>query len=374
MKNVSLKVTLCYQSKSKNYSKLDLLDCVSKSIEIVEKDIGTYNILLDEIEDGNSKINTHNNIIKLIKESNLVIFEISDLNKSIMFELGVAMGINKKILILREENILGRLPYEVHPNQFLSYKKSDLVNFKNQLAGKIKRIILDFKPENILPQESINKILSRYFQSIKTNNEVDEQFNKLIEKTKVNFYYIGTMGFLTKTNDIDWIEKLAQKNPKPKIYRLIFLKDLKEFYELYQNSEVLENYCKWLAKYYIHVKLGNVKLFDCPDVGIWKAGMSITISDEEELIVSTGNFEEFNTKGVWIKNKEIGFFFKEYSKILAAAFSKKINHLDMIKYFNLSSQDKTLNFLKSLPDSVEDEKIERLCIEYVEQYFLEKNE
>ncbi len=371
MKDITLKITLCYQYNSEHFSKLDLLDCVTKSIDIVNHEIETFNLVFDEIEEGSASMNMHENIHKVIEESHLVIFEISDLNKNVLYELGLVKGLKKRFLLLREDNIKEKLPFDIAPFQYLSYKKSDLLNFKNQLASKVKRIVSLFQPEDIFSENSINKLLSNYFQPIKSDDDVEKLFNQLLSKTKLNFYYIGTIGFLTNTNNIDWIEKLIQKKPKPNIYRIVFLRNLKEVYQVYQNSEILENYCRWLAKYYIHVKLNNIKLFDCPDVGIWKAGMSIITSDENELIILTGNFEEFNTKGIWIKHEEVGSIFKEYSKVLAVGYSKKVNHLDMIKYFNLGDKASTLKFLESLPKTVEDEQIEKLCAEFIEKSFLE---
>ncbi|XLS29627.1 hypothetical protein ACJD0Z_02125 [Flavobacteriaceae bacterium M23B6Z8] len=373
MKDIPLKITLCYQYNSEHYSKLDLLDCVTKSIEIVNKDLETFSLSFDEIEEGSSGVNMHQNIHTIIEESHLVIFEISDLNKNVLYELGLVKGLKKKFLLLREEGVKEKLPFDIAPFQYMSYNKNDLLNFKNRLGAKIKRVLSTFKPEDIFSENSINRLLSNYFQVINSNDDVEKQFDQLLDKTKLNFYYIGTIGFLTNTNNIDWIEKLVAKNPKPNIYRIVFLQNLKEVYKVYQNSEILENYCKWLAKYYIHVKLNNIKLFDCPDVGIWKAGMSIIISDENELIILTGNFEEFNTKGIWIKHDEIGYNFKEYSKVLAVAYSKKINHLDMIKYFNVGDKQSALDFLESLPKTVEDEEIEALCSSYIERSFLDNN-
>ena len=370
MKDISLKITLCYQYNSKNYSKLDLLECVARSIDIANKEIDIYNLVFSEIEEGSLSVNMHDNIHKAIEESHLVIFEISDLNQNVLYELGLTKGLKKNFLLLREDSVKDKLPFDIAPYQYLSYKKDDLLSFKNHLASKIKRVINSLQPEDILFENSMNKILSKYFQPIKSNGDVERLFNQLLEKSSLNFYYIGTIGFLTNTNNIDWIEKLVQKKPRPNIYRIVFLQNLKEVYNVYQNSEVLESYCKWLAKYYIHVKLNNIKLFDCPDVGIWKAGMSIITSDENELIILTGNFEEFNTKGIWIRHDEIGSIFKEYSKVLAVAYSKKVNHLDMIKYFNLGDKNITLSFLESLPKSVEDEEVERLCSDYIEKSFL----
>ena len=373
MNNITLKVTLCYQFNSEHYSKLDLLDCVTKSIDVVNAEIETFNLVFDEVEEGNAAVNMHDNFHRVIEDSHLVIFEISDLSKNVLYELGLVKGLKKKFILLRENRIKDNLPFDIAPFQYLSYRKEDLLNFKNQLAGKIKRIVSTFKPEDIFSENSINKLLSNYFQPIKSNADVEKQFNDLLCKTNLNFYYIGTIGFLTNTNSIDWIEKLIQKKPKPNIYRIVFLQNLKEIYQVYQNAEILENYCKWLAKYYIHVKLNNIKLFDCPDVGIWKAGMSIITSDENELIILTGNFEEFNTKGIWIKQDEVGSIFKEYSKVLAVGYSKKVSHLDMIKYFNIGDKKATLRFLEQLPKTVEDELIDPLCKEYIEQSFFESS-
>jgi hypothetical protein len=343
---------------------------VSKSIESVNKEIDTYSLVFDEIEEGNGSINMHDNIHKVIEESHLVIFEISDLSRNVLYELGLAKGLKKKFLLLREAEIKDQLPFDIAPFQFLVYRGDELPKFKNQLAGKIKRTISQFKPGDIFSENSISKLLSNHFQAIRSNIDVEKQFNSLLEKTKLNFYYIGTIGFLTEENSIDWIEKLIKKVPKPNIYRIVFLQNLKEVYKVYQNSEILESYCRWLSKYYIHVKRNNIKLFNCPDVGIWKAGMSVITSDENEVIILTGNFEEFNTKGMWVKQVEIGAIFKEYSKVLAVGYSKKISHLDMIKYFDLGQKGQAIDFLESLPQNVEDHIIQEVCAEYIKNCFI----
>lgn len=370
MKKINLKITLCYQHKSEFYSKLDLLECVSQAVNIVNSEIETFNLVFEEIEEGNQSINIHENVHKVIEESHLVIFEISDLNKNVLYELGLAKGLRKKFILIREEGIEENLPFDISPFQFMTYSSKDLISFKNHLAGKIKRILQNLSPENILSQGDINNLLAKYIVPIKSNSQANKVFNQFVTKTELNFYYLGTIGFLTNTNTIDWIEKLTEKRPKPNIYRIVYLKSLKEVYEIYENSEVLEYYCFWLAKYYIHVKLKNINLFNCPDVGIWKAGMSVITSDENEVLILTGNFEEFNTKGVWIKHEEIGAIFKEYSKVLAVAYSNKMNYLDMIKLFNLSDEDLSKNFLEGLPKTVDDPVIEDLCRDYIERAFL----
>ena len=185
----------------------------------------------------------------------------------------------------------------------------------------------------------------------------------------MNFYYLRTIGLLTLSNEIDWIKTLSSKSPKPKIYRIVFMRNLSEIYELYHNGTILTNYCILLSKYYLHIKNDNLNLFNCPDIGIWKAGMSVIVADEQETLILTGTFGEFNSKGIWVNYNEIGGIFKEYSKILAIGNSEKVDYIDMIKYFDLGSKDKAKELLKSLPEDIDGKVIEELCKNYIEDSF-----
>lgn len=97
--------------------------------------------------------------------------------------------------------------------------------------------------------------------------------------------------------------------------------------------------------------------------------MSVLVSDEQETLILTETFGEFNSKGIWINYNEIGAIFKEYSKILAIGNSEKIGYLDMIKYFNLGSKEKAKELVKSLPNELDQKLIKELCQKYIEDSF-----
>lgn len=369
MSKIKLNLTLCYQFDSKYYSKLDLLECISRAIEIANKEIGDYEIKFEEIEEGNLSSNIHENIHKSLVASHIIIFEISDLNKNVLYELGLAKGLGKKCLLIKERQATDKLPFDISPYQCVTYSSKELINFKNLIAGKIKREVFKLQPEDIFSNDSIEKFLSKYLAPIRSTVDMRNKFDDLVNKTQMNFYYLGTIGLLTLSDEEDWITTLSSKALKPKIYRIVFLRNLSEIYNIYKNGTILINYCVWLSKYYLHIKNKRLELFNCPDIGIWKAGMSVIISDEKETLILTGTFGEFNSKGIWINHNEIGGIFKEYSKILAIGNSERVDYIDMIKYFDLGSKDRAKELLKTLPEYMDDEKIYEQCKQYVEDSF-----
>lgn len=97
--------------------------------------------------------------------------------------------------------------------------------------------------------------------------------------------------------------------------------------------------------------------------------MSLITSDENQTLILTGTFGEFNSKGVWINDSKGSLIFKEYSKILAVSFSKRIHYLDMIKYFDLTPADRTKEYLNELTNIEDPSQIEVCARKYIDENF-----
>ena len=95
--------------------------------------------------------------------------------------------------------------------------------------------------------------------------------------------------------------------------------------------------------------------------------MSIIISDENRVLISTGTFQDFNNKGFVINDFGIASMFKEYAKILAVT-SKRVRHQNFGQYFSLSS------YTKSIPPYIEEaisrkeySSLKNACLSFVEE-------
>jgi hypothetical protein len=149
-------------------------------------------------------------------------------------------------------------------------------------------------------------------------------------------------------------------------YRIVYLKTLKEFHDIYQDEEMLINYCLWLAQNYHLIEEKIISMCLSEDVGIWKNGISIIVSDEKKLLISTGSFSDvYNNKGILLNNKEISQMFKEYAKVLSAK-SKQIRARNIIKYFSFDKKlTKLPKSIKLTLDEKNFSKLKAICEEYV---------
>lgn len=382
--SLAISITLCYQFKSNYYNTAKLKSCITQAAQESEDMLEDVNMVFEDIEEATYANLVHENVINSIRKSHIVIFEISDVNPNVLYELGIANGLKKPIIILRELESKEELPTDVNQFIYLNYKKSELDIFSSKLAYSIIKAYESYDEMDLISKSLQNKIVDSFIlkkpketftklsqsnlvKTLKSKDEFQVAFEEIVASTKVNFYYIGTMGFLATGNK--WLDLYHKYFDENKVFsRIVYLQTLKEFHDIYNDEEMLINYCVWLVQNYFLVKNNVISLNLSKDVGIWKNGISIVVSDEKKLLVSTGSFSyEYNNKGFYIDNEEISQMFKEYAKILAIK-SKSIKPRDLIRYLSFDTK------LRELPDQIRDvletEEFNRLrdaCEEYVFQ-------
>lgn len=332
MQQLALTVTFCYQFSSQHYDKVELHSCIARAIEEVDRGIDGINVVYDPIEEGLSSEVIHENITKTIQKSNLVIFELSDLNPNVLFELGLAKGRDKPIIVLREEGVEKPLPTDVQSFIYLKYSKNNLQSLHFSLAQKIKKTISNVSPTDLIPSQFRDEILRTQLVPLRSKDDFSDHLARMIDQTQCNLYFIGTMGNITKNES--WIVRYKEKLKDKVFCRITFLKTLREFHEIYGDMESLEDYCLWLIQTYHLVDHKVISLYTNENVGVWRMGLSLVISDENQTLISTGQFGDFNNKGIFINNKSIGTMFKEYAKMLAIS-SREVKLRQLAKCFDI---------------------------------------
>jgi len=391
--SLAITLTLCHQFNSEYYNSRMLKNCIAKATESAEDMLGNINIVFEDIEETMENNIIHENVANTIRKAHIVIFELSDINPNVLYELGIASGLKKPIIIIREERSEGnKLPTDINQFIYLKYNKDKLDKFHNILSGKIKQALDGYDEIDFISDTLKEKILDSYINTsidkvfnkledhkilkvLKTNSHFSNYFEHMIKNTKMNIYYIGTLGFLTKEQQ--WIDFYKKHFHNEKIFsRIVYMQTLYEFYTIYDDIDMLIDYCVWLATNYYLVKNEVLTISKSNDISIWKKGISFIVFDEEEILVSTGSFQnEYNNKGFVLKNKSIAKMFKEYAKILAIN-SKKVKQRDFAYYFSLSESEKLnqipeniLSVLQNLDDNKNGLKeLRNVCSEYILEF------
>ena len=211
--------------------------------------------------------------------------------------------------------------------------------------------------------QKLNK--NNLVKALKGKDDFAYALKDIILNTKTNFYYIGAMGYLASGDD--WVDLYQKQFFDNKIFsRIVYLKTLKEFYDIYDDDEMLINYCIWMSINYHLLKHKMITISYSEDISIWKNGLSFVVSDEKKLLIATGSFyQENNVTGLLIENGEIAQMFKEYAKILAVK-SKRVKPKDMIKFFSFDKKiDKFPKNIKKVLDEENFMELRSVCEEYV---------
>lgn len=365
MSSLTVKATLAYQFDSKYYSKLELNDLVTNAINLVDGEISEYSVVYDEIEAGQEEY-IHDNITNIIKDSQIFIAEISDLNQNVLYELGLAKGLNKYCILIREENAKQELPFDIASFQYMTYKASNMKSFRSQLANKIKKAVECISPENLISQESWNTFLRKHIENIESSDQLDEVLTDVVNRAQKSFYYLGIAGF----KSTNWIDRLSSKEEKVNIYRIAYFQTLKDIYIQYRDREILKDYALWLALCYSHLKKDCLKLYNSADIGTWVAGMSVIVSDTSDALIFTGTFNDHENRGIFLKDESNIRIFKEYCKSLTlSGYVQRLYYYDIGKYFSFSTG--TEDVPAEIIQALELDDIKAL-IEACEKYVIEE--
>lgn len=154
---------------------------------VCEKELGFKVIRIDKLPHSNS-ITTE--IVKNLKEADLVIADTTDNNPNCFYEIGYRAALSKPLILIRnsEKNI----PFDVAGQNIIDYK---LDNFDagDDFKSKLKDIIsiLDFsssKPENKKTDNSSDEILNKIFNLLLIiDNKLDKFNPNLISEITKNF-------------------------------------------------------------------------------------------------------------------------------------------------------------------------------------------
>jgi nucleoside 2-deoxyribosyltransferase len=382
--SLAVSIALCYQFESKYYDSSELKSCITQATQYAEDMLSGINMVFDDIEDAMHHTQVHENVTEAIRKSHIIIFEISDLNHNVIYELGVANTLKKPIIILREKTSENPLPADINQFIYIEYEKNKLEELSSVLAKRIKKAYKNYDETAFVPKRVQKKIIDSFISNnsveifqkldseglvrvLKSKKDFQKVFEDIVASTKVNFYYMGTMGFLSSSNQ--WMDIYKKYFDKNKVFsRIVYLKTLKEFHEIYDDEEMLVNYCLWLSQNYYMLKEKIISINHSEDVGIWKNGMSIVVSDEEKLLIATGSFRsEYNSRGILIQDANISQIFKEYTKVLSVK-SKSIRPRGMLKYFSFNEK------VKQLPVEIEDifksgkfDDLRKACESYIDK-------
>lgn len=154
---------------------------------VCENELGFKVIRIDKLPHSNS-ITTE--IVKNLKEADLVIADTTDNNPNCFYEIGYRAALSKPLILIRnsEKNI----PFDVAGQNIIDYK---LDNFDagDDFKSKLKDIIsiLDFsssKPENKKTDNSSDEILNKIFNLLLIiDNKLDKFNPNLISEITKNF-------------------------------------------------------------------------------------------------------------------------------------------------------------------------------------------
>ncbi len=135
-------VFLGYQFKSNHYRSAILRDMVINATKEASGDLRAQNVSLryDPVDQRKGD-HISCEICEKIQKSIICIFEVSDQNPNVMMELGMALGVGRKVLLLRHQN--GKeIPSDLKGLNRIEYSdNNDLRNRGATLAAEIERFV-----------------------------------------------------------------------------------------------------------------------------------------------------------------------------------------------------------------------------------------
>jgi len=364
-------VTFCYDFSSRFFRQEELIPLISDAVEEVNSSIDEYNVVFDAIDEHDGKDHITHSIEKKIQSAAVVIFEISDQNKNVFYELGLARGADRRCVLLKEEKSDNKdLPIDVRSLNYISYDSRELGKLKRLIVERLKKELSSFSPLDAIPQETQELIWSKYAKIVTTNREFNDLLIEAFKDVKTNFYYLGTSSLVS--ND----RKLSEKYHNvfrgiESAHRIVYLRSLYEIWKAYRDTDLVIEYAMWLCTYYRLVRDGVFTLWTTPEVGSWRKGMSLLVLDEQLSIVLLGHNQDFNRKAIFIYEKNWANFSKQYAKELAQAHStKKVKASKFGRYFTIQKDNTLTQIPETILDCIDGEEsnLESACSQYVNNY------
>lgn len=179
---------------------------------VCEEELNFKVIRIDKLPHSNS-ITTE--IVKNLKEADLVIADTTDNNPNCFYEIGYRSALSKPLILIRnsEKNI----PFDVAGTNIIDYKL-DSFDAGDEFKSKLKDIIsiLDFsssKPENKKTDNSSDEILNKIFNLLLTiDNKLDKFNPNLISDITKNF--VSSVDKKNENEVMLQIFKILLANPK----------------------------------------------------------------------------------------------------------------------------------------------------------------
>lgn len=113
-------------------------DVYEKAIQAAIFEIGMKCIRVDEqVFTGPIMVKIDDNILK----ANVIVTELTEYNPNVFYELGLAHGYNKKVIMLTQD--ISKIPFDLRHLRIVKYEKGALAIFKEQLKAEISSIIGD---------------------------------------------------------------------------------------------------------------------------------------------------------------------------------------------------------------------------------------
>ncbi len=172
-------------SNSENYTKKhweEVKEYISESVD----NIKAFKSKIQLVSEPGSNV-IHQNIVKNLKISDIIICDISDHNPNVLFELGIRIAFNKPIIIIKDDyteflfdtSIIEHLEY---PKNLHVYK---MMNFKKKLERKIIKIYNQIIKERY--SSFVQIFLDNENNLIKKTNKEDKIINFLKDiKSEIN--------------------------------------------------------------------------------------------------------------------------------------------------------------------------------------------
>jgi len=148
-------VFLGYQFCSKYYRQVDLLSCIQIAVELANQDLVQIHRKLKLRRVGLVEgIHMSCEICGKIKTSEICIFEISDRNPNVLFELGMATG--KEIVLLKSMQS-GDVPSDISGIKYTHYNNEDDFEKLQIVLAKILYDTTASMPISISNKEEVNE-------------------------------------------------------------------------------------------------------------------------------------------------------------------------------------------------------------------------
>jgi nucleoside 2-deoxyribosyltransferase len=95
-----------------------------ETLEAIRRALQKRQIQLISVNDLPAGSFVTESVTSLIRQTDFIIADISDRNSNVFYELGLAHGMRKPVLLIARQNELGNIPFDLASSLIISYSNS----------------------------------------------------------------------------------------------------------------------------------------------------------------------------------------------------------------------------------------------------------